>query len=125
MKQISNIVKLIPLTNVTSIYGNSYVLGNEAKVLKFTSTQDVDFKQEPNTEDFGQSYEQTFKAVAPAGAIGIMEFNNNKAIVVLALTGGTERVIGDKDVPCRIIITPYSGKYVVEFKRTALNPLEL
>jgi len=124
MKQISNIVKLIPLTNVTSIYGNSYVLMNSDKVFKFTSPKEVDFTQTAQTEETGSSYVQEFKAITPDALGSVMEFNNRKALIILELTDGTERVLGDMDNPCRLTVTPNSGRYVVESKRTTLIPID-
>lgn len=124
MKQISKIVKLTALSNVSSVYGNSYVLVNSDKVLKFTSPQEVDFTQSAQTEETGLSYEQEFKAITPDKMGYVMEFNNRKALIILELTDGTERVLGDMDNPCRITVTPNAGRYVIESKRTTLIPID-
>ena len=124
MKQISDRISLIPLSNIKAQYKQSISLKDESKNYSYTSHSPVQFSQTPDSSNAGLKYEITHTSICNQQEV--MAFNNKRIVARMTLMDRSVIYIGTLDTPAKVIITPYEGNlYKVEITVWLPYPLDL
>lgn len=124
MKQISDKITLIPLSNITAQYKQSISIKDEGKNYTYTSSSPVQFSQVPDSSASGLKYDITHTSVCQKN--GVMLYNNQNIVARMTLMNRDRVYVGTLDIPAKVTITPYEkGLYKVEIKVSLPYPLDL
>ncbi|MBE6224136.1 MAG: hypothetical protein E7122_02745 [Bacteroidales bacterium] len=125
MKQISDKITLIPLSNINAQYKQSISIKDENRNYSYTSSSPVQFSQIPDSSSSGLKYDITHTSICPKE--GVMLYNNQNIVARMTLMNRDRVYVGTLDIPAKVTITPYEkGLYnKVEIKVSLPYPLDL
>ena len=124
MKQISDKITLIPLSNINAQYKQSISIQDEGANFTYTSCSPVQFSQSPDSSPAGLKYDITHTSVCNKAQV--LPFNNKNVVVRVVLMNRTNVYIGTLDIPAKVVVTPHQGDlYKVEIKVSLPYPLDL
>lgn len=124
MKQISDKITIIPLSNINAQYKQSISIKKETNNYSYISASPVQFSQVPDSSSSGIKYDITHTSVC--NQQGVMLYNQKNIVARMTLMNRDNIYIGTLDIPAKIIITPYEKDlYKVEIKVSLPYPLDL
>lgn len=124
MKQISDKITLISLSNINAQYKQSISIKDETCNFSYVSLSPVQFNQSPDESESGIKYDITHISVC--NKQGVMQYNNKYIVARITLMNRDILYMGTKDIPAKVIITPYQKElYRVEVKVSLPYPLYL
>ncbi len=124
MKQISDKITLIPLSNIKAQYKQSISIKDENSNYSYISCSPVQFAQVPNNSSSGIKFDITHSSVC--NKQGVMLYHNKNIVARMTLMNRDNVYIGTLDIPAKVTITPYEGNlYKVEIQVSLPYPLDL
>lgn len=124
MKQISDKITLIPLSNITAQYRQSISIKDESSNYSYISYSPVQFSQTPEESQSGLKYNLTHTSVC--NKQGVMLYNNKRVVARITLMNRDNVYLGSLDIPAKVIVTPYEkALYKVDIKVSLPYPLDL
>lgn len=124
MKQISDKITLIPLSNITAQYKQSISIKDESRNYSYISSSPVKFSQSPEESQSGVKYNIVHTSVC--NRQGVMLYNHKNVVARMTLMDRNHLYIGTLDIPAKVLVTPHEKDlYSVEVKVSLPYPLDL
>ena len=124
MKQISDKITLLPLSNINAQYKQGISIKDESKNYTYTSSSPIKFTQSPSESEHGLKYNITHTSVCNKS--DVMLYNNRNIVARMTLMNRDVCYIGTLDIPAKVVVTPYEkNMYKVEITVSLPYPLDL
>ena len=123
MKQISDKITLIPLSNITAQYKQQISLSDESKNLTYTSESPVKWSQSADDSDSGLKYDISHTSVCKNPEI--LHYNNKNIVACMYTMHRNKVYVGTIQIPAKVIVTPYEkGLYEVTITVSLPYPID-
>ena len=126
MKTLANYFKMVPISDFSSFDGEKIITISGADADHIPTNNELVLTEAPETENAaGSVYKQSLRAVTDKLTDAQREvYVNRRPVIVLLFTDDGEPVLwGSADNKLRITITPTPDADIIDFSRTALEPV--
>ncbi len=124
MKQLSNFIKIMPLSDFTSFDGTNMSGSSVPDLIQ--STNDLQFEELPQYSAPGVIYNQSLSLITTGKLSDAQrkKYSRRRPVVVLVYDeNGVASLWGNDDERVRITITPKTDRDILELDRKATTPL--